>query len=219
MRVAPELALVGRVTHPGRIADLDPPPASAFRGSAMRKSRRCRLHSGGSKGEKMLVPLETEHAVARADADETCVGRDPHQRRIEVHPRLGIPARIEGGFERQAVMADRDRGDLMSGRSRRARGSKLMRGSKVEFSRSLPYSCTDSQTRNSLPASESQGRDRTRRLEPLRVARFERRTGVRRGMWTSAQRSAVARMLYSRHEPHEELSTARLPQWRAASAP
>jgi len=48
-----------------------------------------------------------------------------------------------------------------------------------------------------------------------------RRTqGVRRRMWISALQYARALMLYSTDEPHhEELSTARVSQWGAASAP
>ena len=73
--------------------------------------------------EETLVPLETEHAIARADAHQPGVGRYPYQRRIEVHPRLRVPAGVEGRRERQAVMTDGDRGDLVSGGRRRARGT------------------------------------------------------------------------------------------------
>ena len=70
--------------------------------------------------EKALVTLEPEHAIAGACAHEAGVGGDAHQRRIEVHGRLGVPAGLEGGRERQAVVTDLNGRNLMSGCRRRA---------------------------------------------------------------------------------------------------
>ena len=62
--------------------------------------------------EKMLVPLETDHHVARGEAHQPLIGLDPGNDRIEMRPRPRIPTRPERRVQRQAMMADLDLGDF-----------------------------------------------------------------------------------------------------------
>jgi hypothetical protein len=68
--------------------------------------------------EQALVTFEAQHPVARSHAHEPRVGGDAHDGGIEVHAWLGIPAGVEGGCQRQAVVADRHRRDLVPGGKR-----------------------------------------------------------------------------------------------------
>ncbi len=68
--------------------------------------------------EQPLVTLEAEHAIAGGDAHQPGVGRHAHDRGIEVHARLRVPAGIECRCQRQAMVADRDGRDPV-GRSGR----------------------------------------------------------------------------------------------------
>src|SRR5262249_46598772 len=68
--------------------------------------------------EELLVALEAEHTVAGAETHEPAVRRDAHDRGVETDARLRVPARVERGLERQAMMADGDRRDPVLGRPR-----------------------------------------------------------------------------------------------------
>ena len=63
--------------------------------------------------EQLLVAGEAEHLVARAIADQPLIGRDAHDRGIEVHPRLRVPAGVKRRLVAQPVVGDLDGCDPM----------------------------------------------------------------------------------------------------------
>ena len=62
--------------------------------------------------EQVLVPFETLHQVAGANALTAFIIPDANDGRIEMPTRAAVPARLEGGIKRQAVMGDFDGNDL-----------------------------------------------------------------------------------------------------------
>ena len=67
--------------------------------------------------EQMLVTLEAEHHVARADAGDAEIGVNLHDRRVPERARLGVPTRMERRIEMQPMPGDLDCGDRRLGRA------------------------------------------------------------------------------------------------------
>jgi hypothetical protein len=63
--------------------------------------------------EQVLVTGEAKHQIAGAIADEPVLRADAHDGGIEVLARLAIPAGTEWGLEKQPVVGDLDRCDLV----------------------------------------------------------------------------------------------------------
>ena len=62
--------------------------------------------------EEMLMAGEADHHVAGGNPAQPFVGRNPHDRRIEMSARARIPTRVEGRVQRQAVMGNGNAGYL-----------------------------------------------------------------------------------------------------------
>jgi hypothetical protein len=92
-----------------------------------------------SSDKEILLASETDHGIARSEANQTGIGPDTNDRCIEVMPRSGIPTRPERRIERQPMLRDLDNGDPVLHESHRSFGVKKGLEGLVKVSSMLPF--------------------------------------------------------------------------------